>query len=51
MSEVELPKLRPGAVCRICGKPVTERDNREYVKSKKLMLWVHTACVKGGKKK
>lgn len=51
MSCVLPPKLKPGAVCRICGKPVTESDNREYAKSKKLMLWVHTACVKGGKKK
>ena len=51
MSKVEIPAPKPVAVCRICGKPVTESDNREYAKSKKLMLWVHTACVKGGKKK
>lgn len=51
MSEVKIPKLKPGTVCVLCGKPVTESDNREYAKARRRILWVHTACVKGGKNK
>ena len=51
MGKVKTPEPKPGAACPVCGKPVSGEEPWDYVKSKRLMLWVHQACAKGGRKK